>query len=399
MFAYRAGRPAHSPERNVMKNRYAHGPLAHWATGPFDGVPYLATRIVPGMFHVILLPENLGSEELVDIARCQVHANRLSTALVLQTDCALCIAPGGREDWNTSPTVGDAILTGRLQPCRAFPETRTLAARRLALERFIDQVSVKDGVILGDTTRGGRPATLLEKVRFAGKQPNGVPCGLDRCAHCGEWHGRCLDPSPTLAGNVIDVHCRCDNDSRCAACGAPLYERKVNANYYNEADGHIGHVPGFSAFNHQCARIRHPHAGSMIRVVTNESEWFVDFIALVLDTLVPTGVAWQIVTPVGIHEQQLLKCAADVKWDLACLLLNNIQYTSLDRSAEALERDSVELVRKMTHRFKRPIIAFYGFPDSPTLPARVLDAGAVAVFRAPCPLNDVLGQINRCLPI
>jgi hypothetical protein len=50
----------------------------------------------------------------------------------------------------------------------------------------------------------------------------------------------------------MTVHCRCQNDNRCAACGGFLYERKLNANYYNPSDGQIWHVPGFCRFRHQC---------------------------------------------------------------------------------------------------------------------------------------------------
>ena len=50
----------------------------------------------------------------------------------------------------------------------------------------------------------------------------------------------------------MDVYCRCGNDSRRATCQGPLNERKVNANYFDETDGHIGHVPGFSALSHVC---------------------------------------------------------------------------------------------------------------------------------------------------
>jgi hypothetical protein len=78
------------------------------------------------------------------------------------------------------------------------------------------------------------------------------PAEEDRCPQCGEWRGFCLDPSPQFAGYVMEVHCRCANDNRCAACGDLLHARKLNANAYNEADGHIWHTPGFSAFGHVC---------------------------------------------------------------------------------------------------------------------------------------------------
>lgn len=107
--------------------------------------------------------------------------------------------------------------------------------------------------MFGDLTKGGRQATLEETVLLGGTQPNGVLRGLARCARCAEWQGRCLDPSPRFAGQVMEVHCPCANDNHCAACNALLNERKLNANYYDESDGQIWHVPAFSAFNHLCS--------------------------------------------------------------------------------------------------------------------------------------------------
>ncbi len=107
-------------------------------------------------------------------------------------------------------------------------------------------------IIIGGQTKGGRPATPKERARLAGRQPNGVPNGLRRCPTCGEWRGSCLDPNPLFAGLVVRVHCRCDNDSLCPRCGRRLYERKINANYYDEGDSQVWHVPWFMAMKHRC---------------------------------------------------------------------------------------------------------------------------------------------------
>jgi hypothetical protein len=109
--------------------------------------------------------------------------------------------------------------------------------RSLARQRRLDAVNGryrrKGGYILGDLTKGGREATADEVGRLAGAGPEGRPRGLERCPTCGEWRGRCLDPSPTFVCKVMTVHCTCQNDNRSAACGGFLYERKLNATYYN----------------------------------------------------------------------------------------------------------------------------------------------------------------------
>ncbi len=87
---------------------------------------------------------------------------------------------------------------------------------------------------------------------LAGFQRNGVPVGLECCQGCGEWWGECLDPSHEFEGMVMQVHCSCENDNRCARCGLQLNERRLNANYFNEGDRQIWHVPGFCGLSHQC---------------------------------------------------------------------------------------------------------------------------------------------------
>jgi len=42
----------------------------------------------------------------------------------------------------------------------------------------------------------------------------------------------------------------CENNNRCAGCGERLFERKLNAAYYN---GKIWNAPGFCGFRQKCA--------------------------------------------------------------------------------------------------------------------------------------------------
>ena len=49
----------------------------------FDGFPYLVTRVVPGLNHIILLPAGQSEEWYHDLLRDQVEANRLDSCLVL----------------------------------------------------------------------------------------------------------------------------------------------------------------------------------------------------------------------------------------------------------------------------------------------------------------------------
>jgi hypothetical protein len=202
----------------------------------FDGFPYLVTRIVPALYHIILLPAGLPRTKYLDLLARQRQANRLTTSLAL----------GDSTAW-----YGGEIVTGKLQSSEVFQPTPELIARRARLDRFVTSHN-SGGYLFGDLTKGGRPATPEEREALAGCRSNGTPTGLDPCIQCGEWRGTCLDPNPRFAGMVMTVHCRCENHNLCALCGKRLADRRLNANYYDEDDGIVRHVPGFSGLGHRC---------------------------------------------------------------------------------------------------------------------------------------------------
>jgi hypothetical protein len=66
----------------------------------FEGFPYLVTRVVPAMYHGILLPADASELELVLLARTQWRANRLEVCLVIGEDRAWFWRPRGlRSAW------------------------------------------------------------------------------------------------------------------------------------------------------------------------------------------------------------------------------------------------------------------------------------------------------------
>lgn len=218
----------------------------------FEGFPYLLTRLNPAFYHLILLPRSLAPNELRNIARRQAQANQLPTCLVVDSSLCLYASNSGEDDFVTSePPRGGIIVAGRLRACQTFPASAELQRRAALLETFLKMQPAR-GYVVGDGTKGGRPPSPQEVSCLAGRQPNGVPRGLTCCQTCGEWKGECLDPNTHCGGLLVKVHCRCENDTRCANCLKPFYERKVAANYYEESDGMIWHVPGFVCLSHTC---------------------------------------------------------------------------------------------------------------------------------------------------
>jgi hypothetical protein len=82
----------------------------------FDGFPYLVTRIVPALYHIVLLPGDATHTSLVSIADRQLRANRLDTCLALDARHAIFFYADG---W--------------VQPSHTVPRGGTVVVNRLAL--------------------------------------------------------------------------------------------------------------------------------------------------------------------------------------------------------------------------------------------------------------------------
>ena len=149
------------------------------------------------------------------------------------------------------PPYGGILVADKLPPSRAIGDDEELRLRSQQLAAFIGAKSFT-GYMLGDFTKGGREATAEEQVLLGGTTEDGIPRGLTRCPACSGFKGTCLDPSETFRGQVMRVHCHCDNWNRCARCGETLAEWRLNANYYDTADNQIWHVPGFCGLSHKC---------------------------------------------------------------------------------------------------------------------------------------------------
>jgi len=218
----------------------------------FDGFPYLTTRIVPALYHIALLPADAPETTLLELAQVQASANRLETCLVLHARLAVFFWPDDRVTRTDTPPRGGALLSQRLPLPVGLRQSRELSERQSRLDRIVAEGQNNGGHILGDLSKGGHRATAAELEQLRGKGTERAPRGLERCTECDDWRGVCLDPSEKFAGMVMTVHCRCANHNRCARCGGQLYDRRLNANFYDPRDRGIWHVPGFCGLGHTC---------------------------------------------------------------------------------------------------------------------------------------------------
>jgi hypothetical protein len=224
---------------------------------PFDGYPYLVTRIGhSALRHVAVLPATWSRERLLDLTRGQVLANRLDTCLVLRPGDAVYITANGIEDRAAMIPTGLPVVE-RLRLAEHLPRTPEIAARRARLRAYGE---VQDGprYIVGDGLEAGRPAVSDDLVRLIGLDGTSPHPGLARCLTCGEFAGDYLatrgEGNGDWAPRVIRVHCRCDNHNRCARCGEPLAPRRLSAYYFIEETGSVCYVAAYSALSHRCRR-------------------------------------------------------------------------------------------------------------------------------------------------
>ena len=233
----------------------------------YDDYPYLRTRLGPSLYNIIPLPRTVeetasipfgvkfreriqyGLTFLRTLARLQSQWNQLPTWLVLGPRRCIEFTPKGEEIVSDQIAGEGYAVSNYLAPWAPLERTAWWEQRS---ERIRTVTVQKNPVLIISLFKGGREATPEELELFAGSTPHGIPMGLARCSVCFEWKGQCLDPSPKFQGLLVSVACRCENENRCARCFQPLYERKLNANYYRESDGQIWHVSGSICERHRC---------------------------------------------------------------------------------------------------------------------------------------------------
>lgn len=216
----------------------------------FDGTPYLATRIEPELFHILLLPRGWPLYSQLNVAFRQAEANRLPTYFLITPDSCLWL----RTDGGVLPARAEprelAVAVGSLRPCEALPADSEMTERAARLREHAGRQGQR--TIWCDPARGGWAASEEEAAELAGETGEGMPRGLERCPECGEWRGQCLDPRGAGELLVLPVCCVCENDNECAGCGELLFERRLQCNWYDEEAGELLYVPGFHALDHAC---------------------------------------------------------------------------------------------------------------------------------------------------
>jgi hypothetical protein len=225
------------------------------APPPFDGYPYLVSRIghTP-LRHHALLPADWTRSRLRHLTRRQAEANRLQTCLVTGPKEAAYFGETGRVlDSERLPT-GHPIH-GRLALAEPIPESEELAARRQALQAYCELHRL-EGYLVGDGLEAGRYATPADMDRYLIGPLDGMPKGLARCPACSHLAGEYIafrgEGNGDTVPRVVQVHCPCENHNRCAACGQPLASRRLSSYGYDEGKRSVIYFAAYMGLGHRC---------------------------------------------------------------------------------------------------------------------------------------------------
>ncbi len=119
----------------------------------FGGTPYLATRIEPEFFHILLLPRGWPLYSQLNVAFRQAEANRLPTYFLLTPDRGLGLRTAGAVLPARAEPRELAVAVGKLEPCEALPDDPELEERRARLREHAGRQGHR--TIWCDPARGG----------------------------------------------------------------------------------------------------------------------------------------------------------------------------------------------------------------------------------------------------
>lgn len=158
---------------------------------PFDGYPYLVTRIGRTQLrHMAILPSDWPRERLLGLARRQAKANQLETCLCLGPTEAVCFTPRGTSHLDGFIPTGLPVVE-RLALAEPIPETTEVIARRAALAAHRELMDLR-GCVFGDGLEDGRLATPADMARLGARDAECAPSGRARCRTCRTFAGEYL---------------------------------------------------------------------------------------------------------------------------------------------------------------------------------------------------------------
>lgn len=248
----------------IFSNQFIYSKLFISVNGidVFSGFPYLMTELDTAFFNIMLLPAHWNLREIFNFVDLQTKKNRLPNYVVLGANKFIYFPPYDHRRIISQPPLCTAIVFDALFPVYPLEEDDELKWRKELLEEAsLRKNLIKNDIIMEFLLKGGIAATYDEYVKFNetqikryGKTTIKVPAGLRLCSKCRCFRGKCLDPFPRFTGMIVKVSCLCENDNFCARCGKPLFDFKLNSNYFDYKNFKVRHVSGLYALEHICEK-------------------------------------------------------------------------------------------------------------------------------------------------
>jgi hypothetical protein len=225
-----------------------------------DCCPYLLTQLDAGVADYIFLPERWPRQTLQDFAREQFDWNRLPVHLVYADGETERLDEHGIESL-TEPALSPYSYTGLLAPVWRLTDDLNMRHRNRKFRERVQEL--QDWLGWGRQHKRRPAAEVLECVHrevdldeaeeYDRVDSFGLPWGLMPCIECGGVNGECLHRSGTGTNVMLQVACRCMNDSRCARCGMQLAWAKPGYCVWDEEEEDVFYVPRFKVAAHGCA--------------------------------------------------------------------------------------------------------------------------------------------------
>ena len=243
---------AHGCRKGSYRNPSRYFREKKLASKTFDSFPYLSTRVFTALYNINLYPSGLPESDLIELARQQVHANKLPSCLVFSLNRGLWFDGASGETSNSFIPIGGAILNEKLKSPHNYAREAGAGERSKLLDSFSSASLRGGGYLVGDPENCVREATP-EDGQLGELKGNTIPHSLAECHVCGDLKGECFYPeSGCYSEKVWKVTCRCENDNLCAACGEPLSNHKLDSCYFDRESLGILHVASYCALSHHC---------------------------------------------------------------------------------------------------------------------------------------------------
>jgi len=99
----------------------------------------------------------------------------------------------------------------------------------------------------------------------------------------------------------------------------------------------------------------------------------------------------------ALFAKELLGYAQDHEFDIFIPIINNILFSSANLPAKKRVEKALKLITHFRRTYKKPIIAFFGWPDDLSFAEKAKKAGANFAFKITYKTEDFNEAVRKCL--